>query len=473
MLFKRFYDEALAQASYLIGCGATGEAVVVDPSRVVAPYLEAAAAEGLRITAVTETHIHADFVSGLRELAARTGATMFVSGCGTPDWQYGFSAEPQAAVLRDRDRIRVGNVQLEAVHSPGHTPEHLSFLVTDARVTDQPMGVVTGDFVFVGDVGRPDLLEKAARIADTAVAGARQLFASLRWFKRLPDHLQVWPGHGAGSACGKGLSAVPQSTVGYERRYNWALAIESEAEFVRQVLSGQPDPPRYFARMKRVNREGPPVLGELPRPAAVSADRLGDLLAAGATVVDTRPAAEFARAHVPGTVNVPLNRNFPTYGGSVLDYDRDLYFLLADPQAERVAQLVELLISIGFDRIAGVMGPEVLERWRREGGPVGTVGQVTVGELAARPGNGLVLLDVRNGSEWDEGHIAGARHLPLPQLLDRLHEIPPDANLLVMCQSGARSAIAASVLKARGRERVTHLVGGFSAWAAAGGAVER
>jgi hydroxyacylglutathione hydrolase len=473
MIFKRFYDDQLAQASYLVGCGATGEAVVVDPARLVDPYLQAAAAEGVRIAAVTETHIHADFVSGLRELGAKTGATMYLSGCGTPEWQYGFRGEPRASVLRDRDRIRVGNVELQAVHTPGHTPEHLCFLVTDARVADQPMGIVTGDFVFVGDVGRPDLLEKAARIADTAVAGARQLYASLGWFKTLPDHLQIWPGHGAGSACGKGLSAVPQSTVGYERRYNWALGVESEDEFVRQVLSGQPDPPRYFARMKRVNREGPPVLGALPRPAAVTPDRLVDLLRGGATVVDTRPAAEFAKGHLPGTVNVSLNRSFPTYAGSVLDYDRDLFVVLGDPRPDRISQLVGLLVSIGFDRVAGVMGPDALDWWRRDGRALGTLTQVTVGELARRPRDGLVLIDVRNGAEWDDGRIPDSRHVPLPQLVDRVDEIPAGADVLVTCQSGARSAIAASLLKARGRERVANLVGGFAAWAAAGGAVER
>src|SRR5690606_13169215 len=261
MLLKRFYDNKLAQASYLVGCAATGEALVVDPNRNAEEYVAAAAGEGLRITHVTETHIHADYVSGSRELAARTGARMYLSAEGGPDWQYEFAAADGATLLRDHDTFMVGNIRIEVLHTPGHTPEHLSFLVTDTAATEAPMGVFTGDFVFVGDVGRPDLLERAAKVANTMEAGARQLYASIQRFKELPNHLQIWPGHGAGSACGKSLGAVPQTTLGYERVVNWGLTSPSEAEFVREVLEGQPDPPRYFAEMKRINREGPRVLG--------------------------------------------------------------------------------------------------------------------------------------------------------------------------------------------------------------------
>ncbi|HEV8149779.1 MAG TPA: MBL fold metallo-hydrolase, partial [Gemmatimonadales bacterium] len=294
MLFIRLFDERLAQTSYLIGCGASGTAVVIDPNRRVDQYIAAAEEKGLRITAVTETHIHADFVSGVRELAARTGATLYLSGCGPREWQYEFGKDPGVTLLRDRDSFRVGNVELQAVHTPGHTPEHLCFLITDTATATAPIGAATGDFVFVNDVGRPDLLEKAAQLQGTADAGARQLFRSLQWFKTLPDHLQIWPGHGAGSACGKGMSAVPQSTVGYERRFNWAFGVDAEAEFVRQVLAGQPEPPRYFGRMKRLNRAGPPILGAVSPPERVAEHRLESLLVAGAVIVDLRPATEFA-----------------------------------------------------------------------------------------------------------------------------------------------------------------------------------
>src|SRR5690606_23511411 len=244
MIVRRFYDDNLAQASWLVGCGASGEGLVVDPNRDVDQYIRAAEAEGVRVTHVTETHIHADFVSGARELAARTGARLYLSAEGGPDWSYRYASEANAVLLRDGDEFRVGNVRVRVMHTPGHTPEHIVFIVTDGASADQPMGVMTGDFVFVGDVGRPDLLEKAAGVAGTMEAGARDLYASLTRFRgQLPDYVQLWPGHGAGSACGKSLGAVPQSTLGYEKLFNLGLAAESEAEFVQMILTGQPEPP--------------------------------------------------------------------------------------------------------------------------------------------------------------------------------------------------------------------------------------
>src|SRR5918992_4139923 len=281
MFLHRFYDDKLAQASYLVGCEASGEAIVVDPNRDAEQYVRVAKAHGLRITHVTETHIHADFVSGTRELARRTGATVYLSAEGGEEWQYRYAEEDRARLLKDGAVIDVGSLKVEARHTPGHTPEHLSFLVTDTRGADRPMGVFTGDFVFVGDVGRPDLLERAVRVAGTMDAAARTLFAALQEFKRLPDYLPVWPGHGAGSACGKSLSAMPQSTVGYELRFNWALSVAKEDDFVGLVLAGQPDPPKYFAEMKRVNRDGPRVLGEFRKPARVEPTRLAEVLGAG------------------------------------------------------------------------------------------------------------------------------------------------------------------------------------------------
>ena len=274
MLLKRFYDERLAQASYLLGCEASREALVLDPNRDAEQYIRAAKAAEMRITHVAETHIHADFVSGCRELVRRTGATLYLSAEGGDDWSYHYAEEDGARLLKNGDTFDVGSVRVEARHTPGHTPEHLSFVVTDTRGADRPMGIFTGDFVFVGDVGRPDLLERAARVAGTMDAAARTLFGALQEFKRLPDYVQVWPGHGAGSACGKSLSAMPQSTVGYELRFNWALAVAKEDEFVGLVLAGQPDPPKYFAEMKRVNRDGPRVLGGFTKPERVDPARL-------------------------------------------------------------------------------------------------------------------------------------------------------------------------------------------------------
>ncbi|MGH7562168.1 MAG: MBL fold metallo-hydrolase [Gemmatimonadales bacterium] len=470
MLFIRFYDDQLAQTSYLVGCGTTGAAVVIDPSRHVDQYIAAAEAEGLRVEAVTETHIHADFVSGTRELAARTGARIYLSRCGTPDWQYGFAKDPQVSLVGDRDRLAVGRVELLAVHTPGHTPEHLSFLVTDRDKADEPMGILTGDFVFVGDVGRPDLLEKAARVEGSAEAGAKDLYRSLGWFRTLPDHLQVWPGHGAGSACGKDLSAVPQSTVGYERRFNWAFGAETEVQFVRQVLAGQPEPPRYFARMKRMNREGPPVLGTIPLPERVAEHRIPNLLGSGAVVVDTRPGADFAEGHLAGSLSIPFNKSFPGWAGSIIPYDRDLY-LVVDEARARLPLVVRCLVSVGIDRIAGYVGPEALDAAGRNGHPLESADQVSVQELAARRDD-LFILDVRAASEWRSGHIPGATLVPLAELPDRLGEIPADRTVAVHCQGGSRSAIAASLLRAGGR-RAANVPGGFAAWMQAGFPVSR
>lgn len=468
MLFRRFYDDPLAQASYLIGCQATGDAFVVDPNRDADQYIAAAESERMRIVGVAETHIHADFLSGARELAERTGARMYLSDAGPPEWRYGFRDDPRVVSLSGRggERIAVGNIVLEPLHTPGHTPEHLSYFVTDGAASPDPMGVLTGDFVFVGDVGRPDLLEKAVRVVGSADAAARVLFASLRGFKALPDHLQVWPAHGAGSACGKGIGAVPQSTVGYEKRVNWALGIEDEQEFVRQVLEGQPEPPRYFAVMKRLNRDGPPILGRLPAPERVAESRLPALLRSGAVVVDTRSAAAFAAGHIPGTISLPLNRSMVTYAGALLPYDRDLY-LIVERGGRWLEDAVRQLTFIGLDRVSGYVEPDAVKIWAADQGGLATVPQVAARDFA-RDRRGAFLLDVRGLSEWRGGHIEGATLVPLPELLDRLDEIPRDRPVVVQCQTGSRSAIAASVLLANGRPDVANLVGGYSAWAGAG-----
>lgn len=472
MIFVRLYDDQLAQASYLIGCTKSGTAVIIDPHRRADEYIAAAEEAGLTIAAITETHIHADFVSGARELAARTGAGIYLSGCGPAEWQYEFGGQPGVTLLRDGDAFRAGSIELRAVHTPGHTPEHLSFLVTDTAQAAEPMGIVTGDFVFVGDVGRPDLLEKAASVSGAALTGARQLYRSLGWFKTLPDHLQVWPGHGAGSACGKGMSAVPQSTVGYERRFNWAFGVTEEEEFARQVLAGQPEPPRYFARMKQVNRAGPRVLGGIRLPEREAEHRLPDLLASGALVVDTRPAAEFAARHIPGTLSIPFNKSFPTWAGSLLSYDRDLHLILPSASPGQLDRVIRSLVMIGLDRIAGYFGPEVFALWLKEGKSLGRVEQLSVAELAGRTDD-VVVLDVRGRSEWDAGHLADALHIPLAELPDRLSEVPVNQPIAVHCQGGGRSSIAASLLLATGVTDVTNVTGGFSAWSAAGYPVHR
>ena len=469
MILKRFYDDRLAQASYLVGCGDTGEALVVDPSRDAAQYVEAAKAEGVRITHVTETHIHADLVSGTRELAARTGATPHLSAEGGEEWQYAFAESDGAVLLRDGDSFMVGRVRVEVLHTPGHTPEHLTLLVTDTATADLPLAALTGDFVFVGDVGRPDLLEKAAGVAGSMEAGARTLFRSLQRFREQPDYLQVYPGHGAGSACGKGISAVPSSTVGYEKRFNWALATTDEEEFVRAVLAGQPEPPRYFARMKTLNREGPPVLGGFPHPGQLPDRGLAALLEDGALVVDTRPAAAYAAGHVPGTLSIPLGKTFSTWAGWLVPYDRDFYLIVDDSIGHSADEAARALAMIGLDRLAGWFDTGAFECWAEGGRELETVPQITAAELAERLRAGEVaVLDVRGRAEWEAGHLPGVENVPVGYLAERLDEVPRDRPVVLQCQGGARSAIAASVLLSRGVRDVINLAGGYAEWQAAG-----
>lgn len=471
MFLTRFFEPTLAQTSYLIGCADAGEAIVIDPNRDVEPYVAAAKAEGARITYVTETHIHADFVSGTRELAARVGATMLLSDEGDADWKYAFAAEAGARRVRGGDRIDLGSVRLEVLHTPGHTPEHLSFLVTDRAAAEEPMGAATGDFIFVGDVGRPDLLERAAHVAGTMEVGAHALYRSLQAFSSKPDWLQIWPGHGAGSACGKGISAIPQSTLGYEKRFNWAFRAASEDAFVRGVLSGQPDPPKYFARMKQMNKNGPPVLGRWLAPPRIRAEELTSLLAAGQPVIDTRRADEFALGHVPGTINIPLNGSFTNWAGWLLPHDRDLTLIVSSEGG--LDAVVRDLALIGIDRIGGYVGVEAIDAWSGAGSPLGTIARIGVEDLAqSLTHRGVTLVDVRNDGEWrGVGHIDGAIHVPLGHLADRLAEIPRDRPVVVQCQGGGRSAIGASLLRARGYPTVINFSPGISGWIKDGRAV--
>jgi hydroxyacylglutathione hydrolase len=466
MYFQRFYDTKLAQASYLIGCQRTGEAIVVDPNRDVQQYIEAATREGLRVTHVTETHIHADFVSGARELAQRADAALVLSAEGGADWQYSFAADAGARLVKDGDHLMVGNIRLDVLHTPGHTPEHISFLVTDTPAGAGPWGILTGDFVFVGDVGRPDLLERAAGYAGTMETAAHTLFRSLQRFRGLPDHLQVWPGHGVGSACGKALGAVPSTTVGYEKLANWGVAANDEDAFVRMVLEGQPEPPRYFAEMKRINRQGPRILGTLPYPRRIQ--RTDGL------IIDTRAATDFATGHIPGALNIPLNDRFTAWAGWLLPYDREV-FLLVDHAAcpHCVETAVRDLAMIGLDRVAGILGTETLAAWTAAGGRLAAVLKSTASEVADMLEHSeATVVDVRGRTEWAAGHLPDAMNIPLGELSERLGELPTDRPVIVQCQSGARSAIAASVLQSLGHTNVRDLVGGIEAWQRAGLPIE-
>jgi hydroxyacylglutathione hydrolase len=369
-------------------------------------------------------------------------------------------------LLKDGDSFRVGNVRVDVMHTPGHTPEHLSFVITDTATGDAPVGVFTGDFVFVGDVGRPDLLERAANIAGTMESGARTLFASLRRFKdALPDYVQLWPAHGAGSACGKALGAMPTTTLGYERLFNWALAEKDEAAFVRAVLAGQPEPPMYFAQMKRINRDGPPMLREIRVPPRLAPDRLPALIAEGATVIDLRAGAAYAARHAPGTLSVPMGKMFPTFAGSVIPYDRPFH-LLADPSApDALRAALRDLAMIGLDDAAGWIEIDAIDA--RAAVPEWSADEVE----AARMTGEAEVIDVRNSSEFEAGHLPGAHSFPLGRLAERVGDVPRGKTLVVHCQAGSRAWPAVGLLSAHGFP-VVHLAGDYAAWKTAGRPVE-
>jgi hydroxyacylglutathione hydrolase len=469
MLLERLYDDWLAQASYLLACQQTKRAIIVDPNRDVDRYIAAAAHEKLTIAYVAETHIHADFVSGARELAHKTGAKLLLSGEGGTEWQYRFATGDGATLVRDGDEIDLGQVLLRVRHTPGHTPEHVCFVVTDRAASDRPIGMFSGDFVFVGDVGRPDLLERAANVRGTMDAMARSLFRSLRALSDLPDYLQLWPGHGPGSACGKALGAMPSTTLGYERIANWAFQTDDEDRFVAEVLAGQPEPPKYFATMKAVNRDGPPPappMTELPQIDLATFERV---IEAGTPVIDVRSTAEFAAGHLPQVLNIPTGTSFITWAGSLLPYDRDLV-LLADDE-KRLSRARHGLCLIGLDRVTAWGGRDLRAEWQARNGNLQTIPYVDAKQLAASRDRRVI--DVRGAAEWNEGHLSNAEHRFLGDLAAQLRDIPRDAPIAVHCQGGTRSAIAASLLQAQGFTDVANLAGGIKAWQAAGFPIER
>jgi len=472
VFLRRFYNEPLAQASYILGCQTEGVALVVDPNRDTEQYHTAASEEGVRITHVTETHIHADYLSGSRQLAREAGARLLLSAEGGEAWQYAFAADEEALLLHDGDSITLGAVRVDVLHTPGHTPEHLSFLVTDVAAADRPLGALTGDFIFVGDVGRPDLLERAAHVKGTMEASARALYHSLRRFAALPDYLQLWPGHGAGSACGKALGAMPQTTLGYEKIASWAFAVDDENEFVKQVLAGQPAPPTYFAMMKRLNREGPAVLDRRPAPREVEPGSLDAVLREGGMVVDLRSAGAFRAGHVPGTLSIAFGRSFVGWAGWLLPYDRDVYLIAAGrgEEARALAERAALDLSlIGIDRVRGYFTEDALALRAREHGALATVTDVDATTLATKLRRGDVqLIDVRARSEWEAGHIDGARNIPFGELASQARALADAGPLALQCASGARSTIAASILMANDVHDIVNLDGGIGAWRDAG-----
>ncbi len=454
MFFQHVYDQSLAQGSYLVGCQATGEAIVIDAKRDIDTYLKIASQNSLRITHITETHIHADFLAGSRELAAVTGAKLYLSDEGGENWQYLF---PHIG-LKDQHVIKIGNLTLKVLHTPGHTPESISFLLTDHAATEKPVMVFTGDFVFVGDIGRPDLLEKAAGLSGTKEVGAQQMFQSLRKFNELPDYVQVWSAHGAGSACGKALGSVHSSTVGYERIRNWAFQYgNNEKAFTDYLLSDQPEAPKYFAMMKYLNKADRPLLIEVPKHPLLTPDQFLSAYSKGLKIIDTRDKAAFAEGYIPGSINIQNNNSFSTWMGWLVDY-REQFMLIADP--DQMDDITRKLMRIGMDNIYGFI---------REINGMGILLEksdlMDMEEFASMIGDqNTQIVDVRGESEYTAGHIEGADHVFAGTLPDNLNKIRKDKTVIVHCQAGDRATIAYSLLKKYGFKNVKNYPGGMKEW---------
>jgi len=462
MLFERIEDPGLSQYSYVVACERSKDAVVVDPRRDVDVYLDFAAERGLAIAHVLETHVHADYASGARELAERTGARLWESVYDEGEtYAFAFPHED----LAEGDRVEVGNVRLEPLHTPGHTPEHLSFLVYDgARSREVPQLLLSGDFLFVGSLGRPDLLGEDAKLAL-----AKRQFASVREKLRgLPDGLEVHPGHGAGSMCGAGMSARPLSTLGFERIANPYLDPGlTEAAFVEKLLGASPPFPPYYRRMKVLNSAGPPSLNGLPGLATIGAEEFRDLAGDGHVVVDLRDQLAFGGGHVPGALGIGVEGSLSTWTAWVVPYETPILLVAESPGD--VEPAVRALVRVGLDDVRGSLEGG-MEAWREAGFPIETVEQVDVRELRRRlaSGGGPALLDVRGDGEWEGGHIESAVHVMGGFLEDRLDEVPRGDGVAVVCGSGYRSTVAASVLKRNGFDKVLNVTGGMQAWRKAG-----
>ena len=452
MYFEQFYLGCLAHASYLLISGE--EAVVVDPQRDVDIYIEAAKQQGARIRHVFETHLHADFVSGHKELALRTGAQIYIGPNG--------GATLPHVEVREGFELRVGTFRIQVLETPGHTPESICLLIIDEEKSPQPWAVLTGDTLFVGDVGRPDL---SKAFSATVLAGI--LFDSLHnKLLTLPDDVTVYPGHGAGSLCGRNLGTSRSSTIGTERLTNYALQVKERGVFIRELTRNLPPCPDYFPHDAQINRAGAPALQDLPKLTAVKGQELDRILGEGGVAIDVRTAEEFAAGHVPGSINIPLSGQFASWAGTLVDLN-SRPVLIAD-NTEELDEARTRLARIGLDLERGYLEGGVNE-WKNAGYELEFFDQIRVQDLNTRlESEGVRVLDVRRSGEWQAGHIAVAMHHPLDRFKAKLPDLNRNETVFVMCKGGYRSSIACSVLQRAGFTDVTNVVGGFDAWKGAG-----
>jgi hydroxyacylglutathione hydrolase len=452
MYFEQFFLSCLAHASYMIG--SEGLAAVVDPQRDVDLYLEEASRQKLRIAYIIETHLHADFVSGHRELAARTGAKIFVGARAEATFRH--------HAVKEGDEILFGRCILRFLETPGHTPEGVCVLVTDLDRSAEPWAVLTGDTLFIGDVGRPDLSPN-----QTPQELAGLLYDSLHEkLLTLPDDVEVYPAHGAGSLCGRNISPERRSTIGKERAFNYALQRMTREEFVRMLTADLPERPGYFLRDAEINRAGAGALAELPPLPALSPAEVALRQQQGATVLDTRPAVEFGAGHVPGSIHLALSGQYATWAGTLLGLDQTIILVAEDP--ERLEESRVRLARVGIENVVGSLDGGILA-WERAGRKLASVPQISVHDLARRLAEApaeIQVVDVRRPQEWEVGHIAQAALKPLNRLTEMLGGLDRNRTIAVHCKSGYRSSIATSLLLRAGFTSVLNVVGGFDAWQA-------
>jgi hydroxyacylglutathione hydrolase len=461
MYFKQFYLGCLAHASYLIG--SEGVAAVVDPQRDVDQYIAEAEAQNLKIEYVIETHLHADFVSGHRELASRTGATIVFgekAGATFPHLD-----------VQDGDEIKLGKVALRVMETPGHTPESISILVIDTEVSDEPQKVLTGDALFIGDVGRPDL---AGSKGFTAEQMASLLYDTLHQkLLKLEDEVEVFPAHGAGSMCGRNISKETSSSIGQQRRFNYALQPMSKDEFVRMMTTDLPEAPTYFSRDAEINRTGAGVaLDALPRPSALSPVEVRKLMSEGHLVLDVRPAAAYGAGHVPGSLNIGLGGQFASWAGSLIPLSTPL--IIVAEGLEQVDEAVMRLARVGIERVKGYLGDGTYA-WDKAGLGTMSIPQISVDELHGRieEGGDLQIIDVRRAPEYEDGHVPGAHLSTLARLSEEATAFDGERPTAVICAGGYRSSAATSILESKGFRHLFNVTGGTSAWVKAGYSVEK
>lgn len=457
MIVERIFTPGLAQVAYMVVDPNHQVAAVIDPRRDVEAYLTWANDHDVEISAIVETHVHADFISGALELARRTGAPIYASWLA--DQLFPF--EP----LRDGDEVAVGDLRLRALWTPGHTHEHIAVLLIDPAQGSAPVAMFSGDALFVGEVGRPDLLGSD----QTEELAIRLYYTVMDRLGRLPDEVTVYPGHTAGSSCGKKIGEAPSTTMGQERHGNYAFQAHSRDAFVSSVLKEMPKPPTYYPVMKKVNRRGAEMLSALPQPVALDPARVREMMDARAMLIDARPRGAFGEGHVPGSVSVGLGADFTAWMGWLAPYDRDLILVLESD--EQIEEVTTELHRIGLDRIAGYLAGGI-DAWTAAGLNVTDLPQISVTGLAQRlhdESDAVVVLDVRSDSEWTSERIAGAVHRFAGEIAQGVEpELPEARDIAVICGSGYRSSLAASLLQARGCERLINVDGGMEAWQAAG-----